>query len=301
MSQNITYDDRDAVLDYSPGWFRTGTYNATSVGETGTLASSSITNVNVTFVFPTPATEFFYYGIKRCCGGSYLICVDCDPKQRQFIPINAVDPTDNGQNPPVVLYSQKFDTAGIHEVILMNQPDPAFGGNSQITLDRFDLTVPDSAAVVQPTSSTANLSSPTPSSSAPAVLSNSSSTSASTYLAPILGGVLGGLVILLIIIGIWLFVRRRSRRPVYNEEASGNQAQSLWRPNTSYTTMSRPTTTITSTTVSRREIDAGRIYSYSESADDPLPPEYGQVFNTAGPAAPLPQPPPPRSLPKARP
>jgi hypothetical protein len=31
----------------------------------------------------------------------------------------------------------------VHEVILQNQPDPAFNGNSQITLDRFELTVPD--------------------------------------------------------------------------------------------------------------------------------------------------------------
>jgi hypothetical protein len=43
----------------------------------------------------------------------------------------------------VVLYSRKFDEAAVHEVILMNQPDPAFNGNSQITLDKFLLTVPD--------------------------------------------------------------------------------------------------------------------------------------------------------------
>ncbi|KAJ7219367.1 hypothetical protein GGX14DRAFT_560455 [Mycena pura] len=162
MSQNVTIDDRDSILHYSGGWFREGTFNATSVGETGTLASSDITSgVNVTFVFPSPATEFFYYGmqvdislnaipltyiaLQRCCGGLYLICVDCDPNNRQFETINAVNPTDNGQNPPVVLFSRKFDVPATHEVILMNSPDSAFGGKSQITLDRFVLTVPDSS------------------------------------------------------------------------------------------------------------------------------------------------------------
>ncbi|KAJ7709814.1 hypothetical protein B0H17DRAFT_1124322 [Mycena rosella] len=306
MSQNVTFDDRDqSVLNYSPGWFLTGTYNATSVGQTGTLASSSITNVNVTFVFPTPATEFFYFGIKRCCGGSYLICIDCDPNDRKFITIDAVDPTDDGQSPPVVLFSQKFSVAGVHEVILMNQPDPAFGGNSQITLDRFELTVPDPNAV-QPTSATsANLfSTPTPSSTAGPELVGSASSSSSN-LAPILGGVLGGLVILLIIVGIWLLVRRRSRRTLYSEEqatAPGPQFQSQWRPNSTFTTLTTPGTTI-STTTSRRELDAGRIYStYTESADDPLPPEYGQVFNTAGPSesSSLEPPPPPLPLKASR-
>jgi hypothetical protein len=202
---NVTYDDRDSVFKYSPGWFLTGTYNATSVGQTGTLASSDITSgVNVTFVFPgtrslfpyphftdrflvqllpqnsfilelSAAVEvraFFVFSSKKESLvyanffffsrhiAAYLICVDCDPNDRQFVPIDAVDPTDDGQNPPVrlliragaviahlspqvVLYSQKFSVAGVHEVILMNQPDLAFGGKSQITLDRFELTVPD--------------------------------------------------------------------------------------------------------------------------------------------------------------
>ncbi|KAJ7109467.1 hypothetical protein C8R44DRAFT_802600 [Mycena epipterygia] len=282
MSQNVTYDDRDPILDYSPGWFRTGTYNATSVGQTGTLASSKITNVNVTFVFPTPATEFFYFGIKRCCGGSYLICIDCDPNHRQFVPINAVDTSDNGQNPPVVLYSQKFSVAGIHEVILMNNLDPAFGGNSEITLDRFELTVPDPAAVpsasASPTSSLNLFSTPTASS---ALAESPSSSSSSRYLAPVLGGVLGGLAILLIIVGIWLLVRRRSRRPVYNEEkaSTGYQSQSLWQNNSTFTSV--PATI--STAPSRRELDAGRIDPESYlSPEDTLPPEYGQVFNPAG-------------------
>ncbi|KAJ7430722.1 hypothetical protein B0H11DRAFT_2263057 [Mycena galericulata] len=226
MSQNITYDDRDSIFDYSPGWFRTGTYNATSVGQTGTLASSKITSgVNVTFVFPTPATAFFYFGMKRCCGASYLICIDCDPNHPQYITINAVDPTDNGQNPPVVLFSKSFDVAGVHEVILMNEPDLAFGGNSEITLNRFELTVPDPTATTT-TATTPNLFSTSPPSSTGVTLSSSSS----SLLAPILGGVLGGLALLLIIIGIWILLQRRSRRPPYNvEQPPDHQEPPLWR------------------------------------------------------------------------
>jgi len=295
MSQNVTYDDRDSTLDYSPGWFRTGTYNATSVGQTGTLASSSITTgVNVTFVFPTPATDFFYFGIKRCCGGSYLICIDCDPNKPQYTTINAVDPTDDGQSPPVVLFSKSFEVAGVHEVILMNEPDLAFGGNSQITLDRFELTVPDPAAAPTTTSTTPTLfSTSAPLSSGPATLENSSSSSSSQLLPPILGGVLGGLAILLIILGIWLLLRRRSRRPVYNEEqAPDHQEQRLWRNASRFTTSTVPATMISttfSTSASRREMDAGRIEEYP-SPEDTLPPEYGQVFSPAGSVPPVPGP-----------
>ncbi|KAJ6596984.1 hypothetical protein DFH09DRAFT_108005 [Mycena vulgaris] len=301
MARNVTYDDRDsAILNYSPGWFRAGTYNATSVNQTGTLASSKVTNVNVTFVFPTPATEFFYYGIKRCCGGSYLICIDCDPNNRQFVPINAVDTTDDGQRPPVVLFSKKFPVADVHEVILMNQPDLAFGGNSEITLDRFELTIPDDPAAVEAASSSTipNFVS-TPTSSGSVTVSTARAGSSSAYLAPILGGVLGGLATLLVIVGIWLLLRRRSRRLAHNlEAASDHQAQSFWRPNSTLTTSIVPAATI-STPTSRRELDAGRLESYPDSTDDDLlPPEYGEVF--PGQLSTQPRPEQLRPWPKAR-
>ncbi|KAJ7905595.1 hypothetical protein B0H14DRAFT_3542630 [Mycena olivaceomarginata] len=154
MAQNVTYDDRDPILDYSSGWSRSGTFNASSTAKPHNWWVLSYVRI------AAPATEFFYFGVKRCCGGSYLICIDCDPDDRQFETINAVDTSDDGRTPPVVLYSRKFDEAGVHEVILMNQPDLAFGGNSQITLDKFLLTVPDPAGVETSSSSTI----PTPSS-----------------------------------------------------------------------------------------------------------------------------------------
>ncbi|KAJ6547657.1 hypothetical protein B0H19DRAFT_278257 [Mycena capillaripes] len=300
MAQNVTYDDRDPILAYSPGWFH-GTFNASSIGQTGTLTSSSITTgVNVTFVFPTPATEFFYFGIKRCCGGSYLICVDCDPNNRRFETIDAVDPTDNGENPPVVLYSKKFPEAGVHEIILMNQPDPAFGGNSQITLDKFQLMVPDSAAVETVYASTPSFATQTPLASA--ALAQANSSSSTTKLVPILAGVLGGLTFLLVLLGIWLLLRRKIRRPVYSEEqasATSPQTESLWRTNPRFTSFTGSTTTATISTFvsSRREQDAGRIDNYL-SSEDTLPPEYGEVFRPA--AHPLPPPSPFRALDKPR-
>jgi hypothetical protein len=52
---------------------------------------------------PVPAKAFYFYGIPRCCGGFYAICIDCDPDNPQFISIDAVNATDNGKNPPVGL------------------------------------------------------------------------------------------------------------------------------------------------------------------------------------------------------
>ncbi|KAJ7774486.1 hypothetical protein DFH07DRAFT_100799 [Mycena maculata] len=304
MSQNVTYDDRDPILDYSGDWFRTGTWNATSVDETGTLASSSVTSgVNVTFVFPTPATAFYYFGIPRCCGGEYLICIDCDPNNPQYITIDGVNTSDNGQNPPIVLFSKTFDVPGVHEVILANEPDLRFGGNSQITLDKFELTVPDADAVT--TTTATPLSSSAPLSTGATLPVAGSSSSSSSPLAPILGGVLGGLVLLLIILGIWFLLRRRSRRPAYNaEQAPDHQEQHLWQNTSRFTVSTNPATMFSTTTSapSRRELDAGRIDDYS-SPDDTLPPEYGQVFSPADSAPPLPGPSSnemPRALSKSR-
>lgn len=117
-SHNVSFDDRKfEVLKYEGFWFHEGTWNASSVGQTGTLSSSNDPNANVTFVrcafcmfarclpprktFPEAAVAFFYYGITRSRGGSYGICVDCDPNARNFETIDGVNLTDDGKNPPV--------------------------------------------------------------------------------------------------------------------------------------------------------------------------------------------------------
>ena len=51
------------------------------------------------------AVAFYYYGIPRCCGGYYAICVDCDPNNPIFTHIDAVNTSDDGRNPPVWISS----------------------------------------------------------------------------------------------------------------------------------------------------------------------------------------------------
>ena len=51
--------------------------------------------------FPQQAVAFHYYGIPRSNGGLYGICIDCDPNDMRFETVDALDQSDNGQNPPV--------------------------------------------------------------------------------------------------------------------------------------------------------------------------------------------------------
>ncbi|KAL0061512.1 hypothetical protein AAF712_011655, partial [Marasmius tenuissimus] len=49
-TKNITYDDRDTkTLVYRKNWFHDGTWNASNVGQTGTLSSSNVPDASVTF------------------------------------------------------------------------------------------------------------------------------------------------------------------------------------------------------------------------------------------------------------
>ena len=48
---NQTFDDRDTThLKYGGDWVMGGSYNASNVGETGTLASTKDLNATITFV-----------------------------------------------------------------------------------------------------------------------------------------------------------------------------------------------------------------------------------------------------------
>ena len=121
-ARNLTFDDRDeSHLVYESYWFHEGSWNASHVGKTGTLSSTELVDASVTFTFPgmtlelsgtlerptlnipytEPANAFYYFGIPRCCGGLYAICIDCDPNSPNFIEIDAVNASDDGQNPPV--------------------------------------------------------------------------------------------------------------------------------------------------------------------------------------------------------
>ncbi|ESK96152.1 hypothetical protein Moror_7293 [Moniliophthora roreri MCA 2997] len=147
--KNITFDDRDtAHLQYNKYWFTTGTWNASNVGQSGTLSSANNFKANVTFDFPEPAKGFYYYGLRRSGGGLYGICVDCDPDDPDspFEDVDALDPDDDGHNAPILLYSRTFDQPGQHFVVLKNQNDTR-KGQSQITIDRFELEVVDDSVV----------------------------------------------------------------------------------------------------------------------------------------------------------
>ncbi|KAJ8084854.1 hypothetical protein PM082_003631 [Marasmius tenuissimus] len=151
--KNITYDDRDFQnLRYETSWYTQGTWS--SPQDSGTLSSTNDPNARLTFTFPQQAIAFYYYGIRRSRGGLYGLCIDCSPEipvdDKRFEIVDALNRSDNGQNPPVVLFSRTFNTPGAHVVVLTNRNDTRVipSGNSQITVDRFVLEVPDDSPPV---------------------------------------------------------------------------------------------------------------------------------------------------------
>ncbi|KAK0219641.1 hypothetical protein EDD85DRAFT_1028761 [Armillaria nabsnona] len=216
--RNITYDDRETdFLKYVGAWINNGDYNASNVpGDTGTFSYTKDPAGNVTFIFPESANAFYYYGFVRCCGGLYAICIDCDfdSPTSNFEPIDAVtNRTDDGKNPPVVLYSKTFDTPGVHKIILTNQKDTRFqGGNSQLAVDRFVIQAEDDSASASVSSTTSIASSTSVTSSITPEASQLSTTSSTTSKSPIgaiVGGVLGGIAAILLCFIVRFFMRRR--------------------------------------------------------------------------------------------
>ncbi|KAK0484506.1 hypothetical protein IW261DRAFT_1456995 [Armillaria novae-zelandiae] len=222
---NVSIDNTQISdnLKYLPvvAWTNNGSYH-TRTGETGTLSSTKDQTANVTFTFPQAANAFYYYGIPRCCGGMYAICIDCDFDSPNFEPIDGVNRSDDGQNPPIVLYSKTFDTPEVHKVTLSNQKDPRFaGGNSQITLARFVIQVQDDISPVPESSISSMATSSISATSSIAPEASQTSTPSSTTSKPpigaIVGGVLGGIVAISLCFIIWFFMRRRHRtQPEHN-------------------------------------------------------------------------------------
>ncbi|KAL1665512.1 hypothetical protein GGF50DRAFT_126328 [Schizophyllum commune] len=259
--KNITYDDRDTTnIRYNEYWFITGSYNATSVGETGTLSSSLSPDAALTFTFPEPATGFYYYGMLRSGGGLYLICIDCDPNDRLWDQIDAHSASDDGHNPPSLLYSKTWENPGVHEVILQNTNDTRFGRiNTQITLDRFILTVDDDDADGDNSTTTSSSTSPNSDSStfAPSSTFSSISFISSASSAPpssalshvpisaIAGAAAGAVIFLAIAIVLlwWSCCRRRQSRSAPPEDHPSSPTQPL-----PYTKGRPPSLTTRSTT-----------------------------------------------------
>ncbi|KAK1226054.1 hypothetical protein PQX77_010969, partial [Marasmius sp. AFHP31] len=189
-TKNVTYDDRDFQYLRYDKWYTEGTWSSPS--ESGTLSSANDLHARLTFTFPQQAIAFYYYGMKRSGGGLYGLCIDCDPDvpvdDKRFETIDALDTSDNGQNPPVVLFSRTFNTPGAHVVVLTNRNDTRIvpSGSSQITVDRFVLVVPDDSQPALPqqpsvtTSSSSTANSESRSTTATDDISRSSSTQSSS-------------------------------------------------------------------------------------------------------------------------
>jgi hypothetical protein len=115
---NRTIDNNDQnLLKYEGSWFN-AVYTVKD-GTIGSLAGSNDTSAKVTFVsdsvyinerlpsnaftqtFNVPAKAFYYWGIKRCCGGKYSICIDDECNKRDFETVDAVDPKANEFSQPV--------------------------------------------------------------------------------------------------------------------------------------------------------------------------------------------------------
>ncbi|KAK1230197.1 hypothetical protein PQX77_006718 [Marasmius sp. AFHP31] len=311
-TKNVTYDDRDTNnLKYGPDWFQDGTWIASNVGKTGTLSGAETLDATVTFKFPMPAIAFYYFGMLRSKGGLYSICIDCNPNEPNFLDVDALNITDDGKNPPVALFSKRFDTPAQHVVFLRNQNDTRVvpEGNSQITIDRFVLEVVDDSLPVIP--------SPSP-----------SLTSDTDKLGPpigtIVGGAIGGflLIIIMIATGVYYWHRRKHQlASVPHDNLSSDDSEASYPTIVPYPVMHpsiskgerskagelnpipqrppSPTPSSGSTTVveyfrfrsregqcqvdversperRRREADAGPILS--EDEESTLPPLYEQIF-----------------------
>ncbi|KAK0498990.1 hypothetical protein EDD18DRAFT_1460990 [Armillaria luteobubalina] len=312
---NVTIDNTviSDNLTYLPveTWTNNATYNASHTGETRTLSFTKDPTGNVTFIFPEAANAFYYYGIRPCCGGLYAICIDCDfdsptGRYESIDAINAINISEDGRNPPVVLYSKTFDTPGVHKVTLSNQQDTRFpGGNSQLTVDRFVLQVPNDAPGA-----------------------SQSSTTSKAPIGATVGGILAGIAAISLCFIIWLSMRRRHHTRHGNQPEHNDTNTSFYaipyeyspfiipgpRTKTSTAYVARADVTSDSTSrkrnrtpvvagasvsnseslghthpsssrmasserLPRRETDAGRI-DFDDDDDDlrTLPPEYEDIF-----------------------
>jgi len=208
--KNVTIDDRDTnTIKYQGFWTHDGAYNATSVGKSGTLSSTNDPNANFTIDTP-PIVAFYYFGVKRSRGGFYQICIDCYPENRQWLSIDGVNSTDDGKNPPVVLFSTNWPDPRSHGIIVTNRPDTRFpNSNSQITLDQLVYTIDDGSPAPAP--------SPLPSPSPPGKSNGTIIAVASSV------SVIGTLLILFIVFLVLRWRRRRAAQARRNSDAAESE------------------------------------------------------------------------------
>ncbi|KAK7464409.1 hypothetical protein VKT23_006576 [Stygiomarasmius scandens] len=199
--RNLTFDDRDGPLNFTDDWAQS--FWKSSDGQRGTFTWAGDLNATMTFTIPVLANAFYYYGLKRSKGGLYAICVDCDPEHPQFLEVDAFDPSDKGDSPPVLLFYQIFDDFKFHDIILENRLDYRTKTTSQINVDRFEIQVqgPNPTSSTSPSQSS-NTFSPG-GTGTPATKSSSS-------VGVVVGGVFAGLAVG--VLATFLYLRRRSIR-----------------------------------------------------------------------------------------
>ncbi|KAF8504271.1 hypothetical protein JB92DRAFT_3122919 [Gautieria morchelliformis] len=226
---NFTIANTDTVhLQYSTQWFHGNWTDFSTQPPTNvSLLSSDDLQAQLVLRFPSPATGFYYYGMKRSGGGSYRICIDCDPNQPAgpFYTVDAWNKTDDGHNPPVVLYSNLTLSNDFHTIVLQNTNDTRGHpqGVSQITLQQFVITSPK---VLSPTVTVIGTGAAITATTSPGPTSTGASvTSSTTNPGIIAGSVVGALVVLALLLGVglWVFRRRRTSIPPSIEVAPAIQ------------------------------------------------------------------------------
>ncbi|KAJ8084852.1 hypothetical protein PM082_003629 [Marasmius tenuissimus] len=208
-TKNITFNDRDNALQYQGFWLQEA-WSASSVGQTGTLSSSNDPFANITFNLPEPAIAIYVFGLPRSQSGLYGLCIDCDPNNPRFQTIDSLNTSniDAPNNPPVMLFSKRFDTPAQHVIVMRSENDTRIvpAGKFQMVIDRFVLEVVDDPQVPVTPSSPSSTPSPSPS-------FNSESVKFGPPIGAIVGGAVGGflLAIIVIVTGVYYWNRRRRK------------------------------------------------------------------------------------------
>ncbi|KAF8576674.1 hypothetical protein K439DRAFT_1664518 [Ramaria rubella] len=215
-------------LDPSIFFFPFSSWGLSGQGQVNglTFAISNAENATITFRFSHNATAFLWRGFKRSGAALYSVCTDCkDASEAELVDGHALE--GESTNTITTLFSKTDLTNSNHTVSITNLFDPRFGSPSQITLESFALTVPNTSPPVS--SSSSNTMSITPeltseilsSSTRTTWLPDSSETAAAYWTAPktstalsksaLVGTALAGSFALLAVIGLGLWFLRRNK------------------------------------------------------------------------------------------
>lgn len=315
LFKNRTFDDSDPLFVYSVN----GTASwVTNLPDPSLFFNNSLHWVftdnklgvgRIGFKFPEAARAAYYY-CKRPAP-SFNICIDDCSSYQMTVPEELSEDGDN------LLYAIKWETPGIHEIILSGSVKDfnVTSGGSRIPqqanfcLDKIDLEVLDNPATTTSSSPTTGLP-PSPTSSSQSQTPTPTPAShSSSNVGKIVGGVIGGMAgAILCILIIWLWFRRRHRiqeqtkrerlRPFSPIPQSSQHMDASEMANTAPLVVPRFTTIISNgkrivrrivpqipqdtrmaTVPGQFAVDAGPVNdSASSDVGQVMPPQYEQVF-----------------------